>query len=210
MTAPSPRPTIRRRKAVEGLIELYTVVMGVALSLAVVTVVQPAGGLTGVTLGALCLAAAFLVTIVPFHHGAIRHLWDAYLDNQNDHIRTGAVIPDFALLFTHALVFVVLAILLRLPSQFAWALLALLLVDAAWGLFAHFAASTRKGTNPEGRWALLNLLSVAAGAMYLIQNGVTLADSTEPLKLSILIAIFALVRSIIDYVWCAKFYFPDE
>lgn len=200
----------RRRNSLNSLVELYTVVMGVALSAAVFGVVATDQGLAGVSGDRLLLGCAFLATLVPFHHGAIRHLWDAYLENKNDHIRLGAVIPDFALLFLHALGFVVLALLLGFPGQFAWSLIVLLSVDSLWGAYAYFAASSRIGPSYEGRWAVLNFGSVALLAAYLIMNSVGLETGATEAELPVLLLLFAVVRTAGDYLWCGRFYFPED
>ncbi|MBK9067349.1 MAG: hypothetical protein IPL76_10780 [Gemmatimonadetes bacterium] len=54
-----------------------------------------------------------MATLFPFYHGALRHLDDAYLENENHHIKRGALIFDFLLLFLHAMCFVVLALLIQ-------------------------------------------------------------------------------------------------
>src|SRR4051812_25371800 len=108
----------RRSNAIKSLIELYTVVIGVALSFAVFGLVGSKKGLLGVSAHSVFLFVAFIATLFPFYHGALRHLYDAYLERSNEHIRPAAVFPDFILLFLHALAFVVLALLLDKPSHF--------------------------------------------------------------------------------------------
>src|SRR5690349_19220544 len=97
----------KREKAVKSLVALYTVVMGVALSLAVRGLIDERGGLETVTLPDLLLFVAFVGTLFPFFHGALRHLDDAYVENKNANVREGALVVDFVLLFIHALAFVI-------------------------------------------------------------------------------------------------------
>lgn len=198
---------IRRINSVRSLVNLYTVVIGVALSLAVLGVVDAERGLESATMPAVLLFIAFVATLFPFFHGALRHLDDAYIENENPHIRDGALVVDFVLLFVHALVFVVLSLLLKKPGHFAWVLVALLFIDVIWGLFVTFGPSSPK-SGAEGRWTLINVVFVIAGATYLVWADVTLADVTAPSKLAILVAAVCVLRTVVDYVWCRTFYFP--
>jgi hypothetical protein len=200
----------RRRNAVQGMVELYTVVMGVALSIAVYSVVGTGSGLGGISTSKVFLFGAFLATFFPFHQGALRHLWDAYLENTNGHIRAGALIPDFILLFAHALAFVVLALLVDMPGHFAWALVCLLGIDMAWGIFAYFGASSHGSHGAEGKWSLINAIFVVVGLFYLISNDLFLGSVANPQKVSTLIALGSGARTIVDYVWCREFYFPSD
>lgn len=198
----------RLKASVNNLVFLYTVVIGAALSIAVATAVDPAIGLASVTWPSSLLFASFVATLFPFFHGALRHLDDAYIENDNDHIRQGALIIDFILLFLHALVFVLLALLIRKPAQFAWVLSILLTIDVVWGLFAHNGASSRNPLKPEAKWAFINVVFVVIAATYLVLNDFDFRDVSSPLKLAVLVTCACFLRSIADYVWCKDFYFP--
>lgn len=115
--------------SIKSLVNLYTVVIGAALSLAIARTINFTTGLTSVSGVSLLLFLCFVITLFPFFHGALRHLDDAFIENVNPNIRTGALIIDFALLFLHALAFVVLSQLLKHPSHFAWFLIAVLAID---------------------------------------------------------------------------------
>jgi len=184
------------------------VIIGVALSLAVVTLVDSVKGLESVTLNSLLLFIAFIATLFPFYHGALRHLDDAYIENENQHIKDGALVVDFLLLFFHALGFVVLSLLLKKPGHFAWVLVALLAIDVIWGVFAHFASSSMHGLSAESKWTIINFVFVGAAVWYLVVHDVYLMELPDPVKMSIPIAFACLVRSLADYVWCKAFYFP--
>ncbi len=60
----------------EHLQELYTVVVAIALSLVVARLIPAPGG--KVTFQPFLLSAALLVTLIPFYHGALRHLDEQY------------------------------------------------------------------------------------------------------------------------------------
>lgn len=195
--------------SIKGLINLYTVVIGAALSIAVTGIIDPTKGLVAATPTSIALFIAFVVTLFPFVHGALRHLDDAYIENPNPQIKKGALVIDFALLFLHALTFLILALLLSKPNHFAWCLVALLAVDAIWGIFAHFAASSNISDAPEFKWTIINTVFVLVGASYLIYNDINLADLENPFKLAIPILSITIIRSLVDYILCRDFYFPN-
>lgn len=199
----------RRRNAVSSLVELYTVVIGVALSIAVFGVVGSNKGLLGVSAHSVSLFVAFIATLFPFYHGALRHLYDAYLENQNEHIRPAAVIPDFLLLFLHALAFVVLALLLDKPNHFLWVLNVVLAIDVIWACFVYFGASSKRSVSPEGRWAVINFVFLIVSLLYLVLNNIYLTEVDGVFRLSLLIVIACVARSVWDYLWCRSFYFPE-
>lgn len=198
----------RKENSVRSLVSLYTVVIGVALSLAVVSLVDPSSGLASVTMPAVLLFVAFIATLFPFYHGALRHLDDAYIENENDHIKDGALVLDFVLLFLHALAFVVLSLLLKRPGHFAWVLTVVLAIDIVWGIFVHFASSSKGDITPESKWAIINFVFVGCVLWYLVAHDIYLQDAPGDLSLALAIAFACTVRSMADYGWCRSFYFP--
>jgi len=198
----------KKANSVRSLVNLYTVVIGVALSLAVVGLVDPQKGLQSVTLSSALLFLSFVVTLFPFYHGALRHLDDAYLENENSHIKDGALVVDFMLLFFHGLGFVILSLLLQNPAHFAWVLIVLLGIDVVWGVFVHFGSSSISNLSAEAKWTLINLIFVLVGGWYLVAQDIYLSDLTSPIKLSLPILIACTLRTLADYISCRSFYFP--
>lgn len=116
----------RKENSLRSLTSLYTVVIGVALSSSILKLIDPNQGLSSLTVTSTLLFLAFICTLFPFYHGALRHLDDAYIENDSDHIKDGALILDFLLLFFHGMAFVVLSLMLTKPGDFAVVLLAVL------------------------------------------------------------------------------------
>ena len=196
--------------SIKSLISLYTVVIGAALSLAVARTIDVTAGLSSVSGVSILLFISFVATLFPFFHGALRHLDDAFVENANPQIKTGALIVDFVLLILHALAFVVLSQLLMRPSHFAWFLIAVLAIDVVWGVFAHFGSSSNAPLSAELKWTIINFVFIAMVVAYLVNGDIYLNYGGDGLKLSILLAIACLVRSTIDYVWCHALYFPSS
>jgi hypothetical protein len=200
----------RMENSVTSLVNLYTVVIGVSLSIAVAGAIDINKGLQSLTTSSMALFIAFIVTIFPFFHGALRHLHDTYIENKNEHIKPGALIVDFALLFLHALVFLVLSQLLKKPADFAWLLIGVLIVDVVWGVLTFFWSNTPKKLTPGIRWSIINIFFIGIVALYLIDRNIYLGWNDDPGKLAILISIACSIRSFFDYLWCHDVYFPKE
>ena len=200
----------RIENSVRSLTNLYTVVIGVALSVAIVSVIDPQKGLQSITLTSIFLFLALITTLFPFYHGALRHLDDAYIENESDHIRDGALIFDFVLLFFHGIIFVILSLLLSKPNHFAWVLIVLFVVDVIWGIFVYFGASSQAAHGAEGKWTIINGIFIAALGAYLFCNDIFLQTIQSPEKLALIVTIACTFRSIADYIWCRSFYFPKD
>ena len=197
----------KKENSVRNLINLYTVVMGVALSNSITKLIDSQTGLQSVTASSVMLFVGFVVTLLPFYHGALRHIDDAYIENTNPQIKDGALIVDFLLLLLHGMAFVVLSVLITVPNHFAWALISLLIVDVVWGIFVHFGSSS-KSNIAEWKWTIINFCFVIVSAWYLIDHDIYLDIVQDPIKLSIPISIICLLRSLADYWWAKDFYFP--
>ena len=160
---------------------------------------------------------AFLFTLVPFYHGALRHLDATYVERRGAHVRAGALLADFVILFLEGCVFLTLSLLLPYPLYFIWTLAALLLLDSAWGFMAHLAFTQHPYTGnshgrwkPESRWAILNAVTVAALAVYLVGFDMfPPASGPGNAKLAIGALCFTFLRTILDYAWCWEFYYPS-
>lgn len=198
----------KMENSVRSLANLYTVIIGVALSLAVVKLVEGSAGLKAAIVPSILLFSAFIATLFPFYHGALRHIDDAYIESDGTNIKDGALVVDLILLFVHGIVFVVLALLIAKPSEFAWILIVLLATDVLWGIFAHFAVSTSSGLSAELKWLLINFAVVGLLTWYLVANDINFRDTKNTLPLVIVVFVACVIRSIVDYISCAKFYFP--
>lgn len=194
--------------SIKSLVNLYTVVIGAALSIAVAGAIDINRGLGSLSPVSVALFVAFVATLFPFFHGALRHLDDAYVENKNAHIKPGALIVDFFLLFLHALAFLVLSQLLKKPADFAWFLVGVLTIDVVWGIFAYFGSSSSGTLTAESKWSIINFIFIGLTAFYLVNGGIYLGWEEDPVKLAVLVMVACVVRSGIDYIWCSDVYFP--
>src|SRR5436190_2038096 len=97
-----PRATQResQRRAVEHLQELYSVVVAIALSLAIErTIAAPTSRARA---HEVVLVVALVVTLIPFYHGALRHLDEQYGGEDRRAAHQFSVLIDFLLLFVES------------------------------------------------------------------------------------------------------------
>src|SRR5262249_25322391 len=152
-----------RQNSVKQLAELYNVIIGVALTLSIVNSVDDkAGELIPLKLDQIINVATFVIILVPFYHGAVRHLFATYVEHGgSSHIRNEALLADFFLLFLEGCIFVLLASVLGATEKFAIVLVLLLLLDSVWGFLAWLAFTDAKAKYPEPTWALINFVTAA-------------------------------------------------
>lgn len=198
----------KRTNSVKSLQTLYTVVVGVALSSATFNFNLANRGNPFSISYELLLFVAFCVTLVPFFHGAMRHLDDAYLENESETRRDGVILFDFILLFFHGIVFVMLSFAISDAYNFIRILLFVLIIDIIWGVFVNYAAPSSSDNNVRLKWAGINFLFFIFFCCFLTYNHSS--QSAAAALLPTLIASACSVRTVADYLVVWKFYFPDE
>jgi hypothetical protein len=70
-----------RENSVKQLCEFYNVVSGVALALAITEVIDVNAPTIPVHTELILNFLTFLVIVIPFHQGAVRHLFATYVEN---------------------------------------------------------------------------------------------------------------------------------
>ena len=202
--------TNARENSVKQLSEIYNVVTGVALTLAIMNIVDSNASLIPIKSGLVAINfLTFAAIIVPFHHGAVRHLYATYVeDGGSSRIMRGALALDFFILFAEACLFVALAVLLERANLFTSALIALLIVDCTWGFLANLAFTGAQAQKAERTWSLINLFTAALLSLLYIFGPKIL--SGWDIDMEIAVFVICLVRSIIDYYSSWDFYFPTK
>jgi hypothetical protein len=183
--------------------------MGVSLSMAIAKLIDTNASEIPIKWDALFNFGSFLVVIIPFHQGAIRHLYATYVEGGgSSRIKRGALAIDFLLLFFQACIFVAMSVLVQNTQWFVNILIVLLAVDCVWGLLAHLAFTGASAQVAEKKWAIINLVAGAV-LFFLSKLGPPLLDGwgNEMKQLAFLVC---LVRTIADYVVSWDFYYPPN
>jgi hypothetical protein len=199
-----------RENSVRHLGNFYTVVAGLALTTAIYNLVDASGQLKPFTWDRALLCAAVLVTLLPFYHGAMRHLDITYVEEVEHQPKPGALMADFVILFLEGCFFIALAVKIIEPITFAFMFTVLLLVDAVWSFLANLAFSAPNKGKAELTWAGINFVTVLILVAFLYSKGLidNPATSVNPVSFSVAILIIAIGRSVIDYwlSWKHKYY----
>ena len=199
---PPARLDLERRAAtVEHLQELYAIMAGVGLAIAMSQLIRAQD--SHLQVRAIPLVVAYAVTLVPFYHGALRHLDQSY--RHEDSWLEGhryLLLGDFAWLFIEAGTFFALASFVRRPVQFGITLSALLCLDVVW--LSIWLWRSRRSTDEEW-WRRINLATVGVLVPF---TALASAENLSHFLLSLIVLTIALARSIADYWLGRDFYFP--
>lgn len=198
-----------RQNSVMQLAELYNVVIGVALSISVYHSVDKTAYIILVKHSQIINLITLIIILVPFYHGAVRHLFATYVeDSGSTRIKNGALVTDFFLLFFEGCVFVLLGSVLDDTLKFTLVLIFLLVLDSIWGFLAWLAFTGAQAQYAERSWALINMITAGLlGILVIFAGGVF-----QMKPFSSQIGLFAVIgiRTVVDYFVSWKFYFPDH
>lgn len=197
-----------QQNSVRSLQALYSVVVGLALAAALDSVIDPVSGAVPIRFEALPLLLALIITLIPFYHGALRHLDITFIEEGGKHVRSGALLVDFVILFLEGCVFLALARLLTQPQAFAWGLLTLFVIDIVWAVAAHFAFTAPGEGQAELQWLQNNAAAAVVVLVYTLVTVSVFTASEREIFLSWGIAAIALARTIVDYKRSWYFYYP--
>jgi hypothetical protein len=193
-----------RQSSVRHLADLYAVIVGAALTSGIYNLFSYQNDGLHLPVEAFLLFLAFLFTIIPFYHGALRHLDDTFVFKRRDGLRKGALLLDFSLLFLHGVGFISLSRLITQPTHFFFIFIAILLIDAVWGLLSQIAYYSGASIPAEKFWGWINLVSVLiAAVLFVFLKPLGLANW----QVAALIAIGAFARTLVDYWVAWDFYF---
>jgi hypothetical protein len=198
-----------RESSVRSLEELYTVVAGLAIAVSALVLIDTKRAPLPLRLELLMPFFTFLVTLVPFYHGSIRHLDATYIEHDVKDLRTGALLADFSLLFLEVCILLGVASLVSAPQFLPWGLIVLWLFDSVWGLKAFFGFSHKDRPASELIFAVINFLAAVFLLIFLRWN---VGPPGTELDFTAYIVVFfiALGRSGFDYSLNWDFYFPKD
>jgi hypothetical protein len=188
-------------QSARNLERLYTVAIGLALTVAITSLISPTSS-NPLRAGMLPQFLAFFATLLPFYHGAMRHLDRWYVEERGANVRSGALLADSLMLFVEGCILVAMAILLPRPFAFGWFLVTLLAFDAIWGASTYLIFAREKRIGAELRWVAINLVVTPVLLAIILVFDVT----DVPVRAAL--AAVAAARSSIDYALSWSFYFP--
>jgi hypothetical protein len=189
-------------RSVDSIQKIYAVVIALAISQAIQSLLKDPSSGTTLTLGRLTAGlpafVAFLVTLVPFWHGMNRHLDRCYLEKTNAVVQ-GALLLDFVIFFVEAVFLFAAGWSLTSGINTFYCLGLLLSIDMLWAFVSHQIHFPGKKSHAR-RWSTINLISI----------GIAILIIKFPFQSkSFVLMALAVARSITDYGLCWDFYFPS-
>lgn len=187
---------------------LYVVGAGLGVAFALEGMIRGVGSDPSMEWDTVPVVVAFLVTLIPFFHGAM-----LYMDTEIRG-RATVVMVDFLALFSQTVLFFVMAEFVREPTSFVIAWIVLLAVGVAWVLWLMSPMprdSKRQDAEPIFReyrsWAIINFICslVLLAVYFLVPSG----DGRigPDLRLGLILMVIAIVRTAADYWFSRAVYF---
>jgi hypothetical protein len=190
-------------RSVDSIEKIYAVVIALAISQAVQSLLKDPSGGVDISLEKLSSGLpaflAFLVTLVPFWHGMNRHLDRCYLEKTSGVVQ-GALLLDFSVFFLEASFLFAAAWSLRSGIESFYYLGLLLVVDMVWGGISHQIHFPGKKSHAV-KWSRINAAALVAAILI-----VTLPFQPKTWVLLLV----AVLRTFTDYGCCWDFYFPSS
>jgi hypothetical protein len=151
------------------------------------------------------LATALLVTLIPFYHGALRHLDELYGRGRGRAAHGFSVLVDFLLLFLESCVLLAMgASITQEPGVFAWLFLALLSLDVVWAYLTTTFLVAEPERAAQKTWLKVNCFFGLALLATLL--AISLAGWSSSAAVPYVVLIVALARTATDYAFSWKFY----
>jgi len=150
----------------------------------------------------LLIFFSFLVTLIPFYHGAVIFLVKSY-DTEQKNLKKGEFLFDFCFLLIESLVFFAMALSSSYVIGFIQWLIILFGIDIMWAFICYIKASDKKHAPPK-YWGILNFITLIILLLYLLFSVYENLSQTNALCLLFLIL---FVRSIVDYRYSYDYYF---
>ena len=200
-----------RKNSVKNLEYLYSTVVGLGLSLAIYNIIDTTSANFPIKIELLPFFISLLVTLIPFYHGALRHLDITYVEQGGKQVRKYALLADFTALFIESCLLLALGVLITKPLFFSWGFVVLLVFDAAWGFTAHLGFSQNVKQKAELKWAIINLITAVVLILYFVFLEFTPpAVDTIDTKIWVGILCISFLRTILDYKLCWDTYYPSS
>ena len=197
-------------RSISHLQTLYSVVAGLALTVAILTIIDDELTIP-IRSETFPYFFAFLVTLVPFYHGALRHLDFTYIEAPSAETKPGALMADWSFLFIESCLFLAAASLLQRPESFSYVFASIFAFDVIWGVGAYLAFSPKSSKLiPEVKWVIINLITfVILVLVYIYLHSIEGTQKPVDTYRWTTVLTIAIARSIWDYAWCWEYYKPS-
>lgn len=189
---------------VKILVNLYSVIAGLASVTAVKFIVNPHEGVIrspfSIPVIDLLSFLTFFSYIIPFYHGAITYLHNEY--SKDWHGKKGEILMDYLHLLAESMIFFAISSSLSNIMLFLSWLSMLIIVDTVW----LSTIVLRKKKTVVRLWIILNLYTfILIIALWVYST--PYPDIINGVEGHTILFFFSIVRTILDYVYSKSFYF---
>jgi hypothetical protein len=199
-----------RKRSVDNLQRLYTVVVSLAVTEMLKRILLPPPGTGPAGTNDYLMAATFLITVVPFYHGANRYLDATYVTGERSAKYFGLIV-DFIFLFIEGIIFFALAVFVGKERQFYNTLVVLLLLDIVWVGSTVLTGSEDQPNQPHfPAWATINAVSAGLVWVFAESNVTKWQFWPDDLVRNISLTATATVRTVLDYKIVWPDYYPKN
>lgn len=217
-----------RKRSVENLKNLYTIVVSLSFAQALLSLSVKIFGngfdIAGVGLsnysewyGDFFKTMCFLITVIPFFHGANRYLESTHMQ-QEIITKKLAIIVDFIVLFSESLIIFFLATFILSGYIFYFMLSILLLLDILWvNTTQSFKLPKHKENRLKNKFRLWSYINIGAFIIfiylmfgYLYNNFSLYGHSFIVVNHDYIFAIICVIRTTLDYILVWNLYFPED
>lgn len=195
-----------------SLKSIIVIVAGLAITNAIVTVLSKNGlqTISNLDLDSISLFTIFLMNVIRFHHGNVRHLDTTYKEELGKVNIThkpvgssGKTALDFFVIFIQSILFAWMSFLLKVPTEFFGLFTLVLLIDILWYLTVHGMAKDKESFQHQKRWTINNIVSLLLLIALFLK-----ADKIGITWFTYASAIVAGSNSVVDFWISWSFYFP--
>lgn len=192
-----------RKRSVDNLQRLYTVVVSLAVTEMLRRMLNPPAA----DYASWLMFCSFLFTVVPFYHGANRYLDATYVTGERT-AKHFALMFDFIFLFLEGLLLFALAMQAPNRELFYTLLAALFVFDAIWVGFTNFTGEHESDKVPSyTKWAIVNI-AAAAMLMVSVWSNLFVEFWANDLAKNVALVVTAIGRTCYDYISVWSFYYP--
>ena len=190
-------------RSVDSLQKIYAIVIGLAITKIAMSLPQFGDNFFAEVKNQLPNIISFLLIVVPFFHGMNRHLDSCYIERDKKQVVQGALLLDFFVFFIESILLFICAKNINQGLTTIKILGSTLIVDMVWAVASHLI-HYRSFTSTVLKWLIINAITLALGLLVILLN--CYSDYSK----SIVITTILTIRTILDYILCWKFYFPDK
>lgn len=152
-----------------SLKSIIVIIAGLAITNAIITVLSKSGmqSIANLSIDSIFLFVIFLLNVIRFHHGNIRHLDTTYKkDLGKAHVThkpvgsSGKTALDFFVILIQSVIFAWMSFLLKIPLEFFGLFAVVIAIDILWYLAIHGMVTDKKSFSHQKKWTINNVVSL--------------------------------------------------